>query len=189
MGIPMSFLGLFDNRDEFYDAKLGMNVEVGRHALALNERRIDFQPTLWLPREGVDMQQVWFAGCHGDVGGGHAPCPDSGSVLSAISLQWMVKQASQLGLGLDKHVAAGIKADPMAAMHESRRTFYRLRERYARPIEPVVSHKTVDVKIPTWIHRSVQTRWNADANYRPRALLQHLKYCQDKPDGGWNLLS
>ena len=87
MGIPMSFLGLFDNRDEFYDAKLGMNVEVGRHALALNERRIDFQPTLWLPREGVDMQQVWFAGCHGDVGGGHAPCPDSGSVLSAISLQ------------------------------------------------------------------------------------------------------
>ena len=189
MGIPMSFLGLFDNRDEFYDAKLGMNVEVGRHALALNERRIDFQPTLWLPREGVDMQQVWFAGCHGDVGGGHAPCPDSGSVLSAISLQWMVKQASQFGLGLDKHVAAGIKADPLAAMHESRRTFYRLRERYARPIEPVVSHKTVDVKIPTWIHRSVQTRWNADANYRARALLQHLKYCQDKPDGGWNLLS
>ena len=62
-------------------------------------------------------QDPWFAGCHGDVGGGHAPCPDSGSVLSAISLQWMVKQASQLGLGLDKHVAAGIKADPMAAMH------------------------------------------------------------------------
>ena len=46
MGIPMSFLGLFDNRDEFYDAKLGLNVEVGRHALALNDRRIDFQPTL-----------------------------------------------------------------------------------------------------------------------------------------------
>lgn len=188
MGIPLSVLGLFDNRDEFYDAKLGPNVEVARQALALNERRVDFQPTLWLPREEADVQQVWFAGCHGDVGGGHPPCPDSGSLLAANSLQWMTKQAAQFGLGLQRYTAIGGKADALAPMHESRRTFYRLRERYARPIEPLISYKTSQVSVPTRIHHSVQARWRADGSYRPRALVEHLKSHQDAPDGGWNLV-
>jgi hypothetical protein len=101
----------------------------------------------------------------------------------------MTKQAAQIGLGLQKPIAAGSKADALASMHESRRTFYRLRERYARPIEPVVSHKTIDVFVPTRIHHSVQARWHADVSYRPRALVQHLKSHQDAPDGGWNLVS
>lgn len=58
MGIPISFLGLFDDRDEFYDTKLGRNVHVARHAMAIDERRIDFTPTVWQPRENMDIRQV-----------------------------------------------------------------------------------------------------------------------------------
>ena len=37
MGIPISFLGLFDDKDEFYDTKIGRNVSIARHALAVDE--------------------------------------------------------------------------------------------------------------------------------------------------------
>ena len=189
MGIPMSFLGMFENKDEFYDTKLGPNVEVARHALALNERRVDFQPTVWLPREGVDMQQVWFVGCHSDVGGSHAPDSDAGEVLSAIPLKWMIKHAAQSGLDVETHVSAGLKPDPLALIHESRRTFYRLRERYSRPIEPEVKYKTDEVTVPTMIHKSVKTRWDTDPEYRPKSLVEHLNRYADARDGGWNIVS
>ena len=189
MGIPLSFLGMFENKDEFYDTKLGPNVAVARHALALNERRVDFQPTLWQPRAEVDLQQVWFVGCHSDVGGSHGPDEPAGGVLSAIPLKWMVKQASQFGLAVESHVAKGVKADPMASIHESRRTFYRLRERYSRPIEPLVKYKTEEILVPTQIHKSVKARWDADSDYRPRALVKHLESQKDSKGGGWNLVS
>ena len=50
-----------------------------RHALALDERRVKFMPEYFLemnahhieirsPRLAVsDVQEIWFAGCHGDV--------------------------------------------------------------------------------------------------------------------------
>lgn len=41
MGIPFSFLGLFRDKDEFYDTKIGSNVRVARHALAIDEFRRD----------------------------------------------------------------------------------------------------------------------------------------------------
>lgn len=189
MGIPISFLGMFDNKDEFYDTKLGPNVAVARHALALNERRVDFQPTIWLPRPGVDLQQVWFVGCHSDVGGSHAPDPASGAVLSAIPLKWMVKEAGQCGLEFESHIAKGAKSDPAASIHESRRTFYRLRERYYRPIQPQIKYKTDEITVPIKIHKSVKARWETDSDYRPKALAQHLENCRNMQDGGWNLVS
>ncbi|TFK65954.1 hypothetical protein BDN72DRAFT_900254 [Pluteus cervinus] len=41
-----------------------------------------------------DIEEVWFAGCHADVGGG------SSSQLSNISLRWMIKECHKNG-GLD----------------------------------------------------------------------------------------
>ena len=50
LGIPFSFMGLFDGNDEFYDNRMGSNIAIARHALAIDERREDFAPTLWQPR-------------------------------------------------------------------------------------------------------------------------------------------
>ncbi len=68
LGIPFSVMALFDSHDEFYDTKMGANVSYARHALSIDEQREDFEPTVWTPRTGVDLKQVWFAGVHSDIG-------------------------------------------------------------------------------------------------------------------------
>ena len=40
-------------KDEFYDTKIGKNVRIARHALAIDEHREDFIPTMWSPRENL----------------------------------------------------------------------------------------------------------------------------------------
>src|SRR6056297_621437 len=87
MGIPFSFLGLFEDQDEFYDTKLGRNVHTARHALSIDEQREDFEPTIWQARDNMDIRQVWFTGSHSDIGGGLKPDQD-GSSLADIPLQW-----------------------------------------------------------------------------------------------------
>ncbi|VDC07954.1 unnamed protein product [Peniophora sp. CBMAI 1063] len=47
----------------------------------------------------TDVKEVWFAGCHGDVGGGSTPDTDD-FALSDIPLRWMVKEAIQAQCGL-----------------------------------------------------------------------------------------
>jgi hypothetical protein len=75
------------------------------HALAVDERRREFPPTLWTPPSppvpGQTLEQVWFSGVHCDVGGGY---PESG--LSDITLSWMMGKAAKLGLELDAGVWA-----------------------------------------------------------------------------------
>ena len=66
-------MGLFERDDEFYDMKMGANIVIARHALAIDEQREDFAPTIWRPRHGVDLKQLWFAGVNSDVGGSYPP--------------------------------------------------------------------------------------------------------------------
>ena len=110
LGIPFSLMGLFRGDDEFYDTRMGGNARTARHALAIDERRADFAPRLWQPREGVDLRQVWFAGCHGDVGGGHAP-DDDGSRIGDVALGWMLDEAERAGLGIEGHLREGPPAE------------------------------------------------------------------------------
>jgi uncharacterized protein (DUF2235 family) len=59
-----------------------------------------------------DVKQVWFAGVHGDVGGGY---PESESGLSKFPLIWMIKEAAEHGLKINqsmfKHLALGQSED------------------------------------------------------------------------------
>lgn len=59
---------------KWYNTRLSTEVEHGFHALALDEARSPFSPTLWerLPehRDTTDLRQVWFPGSHINVGGG-----------------------------------------------------------------------------------------------------------------------
>ena len=70
-------------------------------ALALDEQRRSFPPTLWDTdiAPGQILEQVWFSGCHGNIGGG---CPHSS--LSDIALKWMI----------DKCLLHGLEFDPVA---------------------------------------------------------------------------
>jgi uncharacterized protein (DUF2235 family) len=82
----------------FHDTNPCTAMEHGCHALAVDEHRHDFVPTLWTEPApaGVKIEQVWFAGAHSDVGGGYVT-----RTLADIPLVWMAKKAEADGLVLD----------------------------------------------------------------------------------------
>ncbi|MGB6318315.1 MAG: DUF2235 domain-containing protein [Litorimonas sp.] len=125
--VPVHFLGLFDTvgsvfapsfgkktlrpftKDAYPHTFLNPSVRQVLHAVSIDERRQMFPVSLW-PNEQVfqsnpydpdpvaqSLEEVWFAGGHGDIGGGN-PRPDSG--LSQIPLIWMARNARRSGLKL-----------------------------------------------------------------------------------------
>ena len=96
---------------QFCDSVLNANVAHGFHAVAVDERRIDFTPTLWVPRDGV--VQVLFPGAHDDVGGGNSTT-ESG--LSNATLAWMARQAASVGVEFARMPAGN--PDPLAIAHQ-----------------------------------------------------------------------
>jgi len=127
-GIRIEFLGVWDTVASVFDATASFpwltttqkaytnrndRVKTVRHAVAIDERRTYFQPSLWEPAQSYeqwsyktrsyekspqDFEEVWFTGCHGDIGGGY---PDAKSGLAKIPLEWLYREA----------VAAGILGD------------------------------------------------------------------------------
>jgi hypothetical protein len=103
--ISLLFLG-------FHDTRFGEHIEVGLHAVAVDEHRRPFVPTFWTIPKGQrprgHVEQTWFAGVHCNVGGGY---PDSG--LSDEALIWMIARVQALtGLEFDvANVRAATKAN------------------------------------------------------------------------------
>jgi uncharacterized protein (DUF2235 family) len=101
LGIPSIIGGVSPILYGFLDTGLHPDVLNAYHALAIDERRAEFPPTLWTsaPAPGQVMEQVWFCGCHSDVGGGTSPgANDAGTTLSDIPLSWMMDKAAALGV-------------------------------------------------------------------------------------------
>jgi uncharacterized protein (DUF2235 family) len=101
LGIPAIVGGVNPVVYGFLDTGLHPDVLNACHALAIDERRSEFPPTLWTstPAPNQTIKQVWFCGVHSDVGGGYATeNSDDGTTLSDITLGWMIKNATDLGL-------------------------------------------------------------------------------------------
>jgi len=74
----------------FVDTNVESNIEYAFQALALDEHRGPFTPTIWAaptnpPKE---LKQCWFRGVHCDVGGGGYPDQE----LANLTLAWMITQ-------------------------------------------------------------------------------------------------
>lgn len=132
LGIPddLAFLNLLDRPQDwrFHDTSLGDNIAVARHAIALDEQRASFSPTLWTePNSDIPLpnsprvQQIWFPGVHSDVGGGYLA-----SGLADIALKWMIDEAASTGLAFNPAMVAQIKPDARAPKHDSVRGFFKL---------------------------------------------------------------
>jgi hypothetical protein len=126
LGIPddLAVLNLLEDRDKhtFHDTRLSNKVKHARHAVALDERRGNFFPTLWTQTANhPDVKQVWFPGGHGDVGGGW---PERG--LSDRALLWMIEEARVHGLAFQGGLVAQLKPDFQDVLHDSLEGVYKL---------------------------------------------------------------
>ncbi|KAL0935533.1 uncharacterized protein CTRU02_210124 [Colletotrichum truncatum] len=76
------------------------NVDHAFHALALDEWRTPFEPTLWnigSKNTNTQLRQVWFPGSHTNVGGG-----SESQQISKIALAWMADQLTSIGVEFSK---------------------------------------------------------------------------------------
>ena len=100
---------------DFHDHSLGKNVLNGFHALALDETRETYAPVLWdcPPQWSGHMEQVWFLGTHGDVGGQLGDNIAS-RPLANIPLVWMLDRLANCGLELPEGWRDRFPQDPDA---------------------------------------------------------------------------
>jgi hypothetical protein len=107
--VEIRFLGLFDcvNSVGQFEVPLGQknyNVIAEppathiRHAISIHERRLKFKPALFhVDGNGPsDVKEMWFAGNHGDVGGGWGFQEDQRYLLSDTPLEWMINEVKSL---------------------------------------------------------------------------------------------
>lgn len=168
LGIPVPFWGTLGEREFlFHDTEPSKIIQHARHAVSIDENRVDFEPTLWSQKPGLDLLQAWFSGVHSDVGGGY---DESG--LSHNASQWMLKEASGFGLEFEPHFVDSLKPKPGAKQHNERKGIYLARKEFVR-----------DISGP--LHKSVKKRWNMNAHdYRKKS--KALNRLLQSVDGDWS---
>jgi uncharacterized protein (DUF2235 family) len=116
-GVRAHFLGLFDcvASVAVFDVRKNSTPYVPRapanhirHAISIHERRTKFKPSLFLiapdtkPDSVDSLKEVWFAGNHGDVGGGWPLQFDPRTnknydyLVSDVALRWMVEEVQEV---------------------------------------------------------------------------------------------
>lgn len=98
LGVPIQgFRRVNRSKYEFHDTELNSLVDISLHAVAIDEARPAFEPTMWtkpkfklLDAEHSPTEQVWFAGAHADVGGGYVTWNKGDPGLSWVPLAWMI---------------------------------------------------------------------------------------------------
>lgn len=167
----------------FHDTQLSSRVDGAFQALAIDEQRSVFEPTLWHQQPDADgqvLEQVWFAGVHCSVGGGLVD-----TSLSDLALVWMAARAQEFGLefrdsvfDLDpptEHEYFTLRPDPVAAFADSRTRFYRLTKAFHRPIGQARRERSGALDGNETISVSAFTRYRDDGKYRPLRLVEYYE--------------
>ena len=112
MGIPAYQGGRVADLFRFCDTSLHTSIALGVHAVALDEKRLPFTPTLW--DADLRVTQALFPGGHCDVGGGNA---EHG--LSDTPLNWVVDRLQQADVGVrfELHPPCEVQPKPCDLRH------------------------------------------------------------------------
>ena len=169
LGVPVRGLDAIIDRvpffkHSFHDLQLSESVVHARHALAIDDERLSFHPTLWDAEIGKDqtMKQVWFCGMHTDVGGGYKE-PE----LSEIALDWMRREAMEHGLEIyNERKLAG---DADGKMHDSRGNWRSRLYRHAVRSWPTKTHGKPRIHAGA-LDRKLNRHNKADPAYMPWIL-------------------
>ena len=132
LGVPVTWLNWIGaRRHRFHDVRLDRHIRNACHAVAIDEGRRPFAPTLWTnrPARGQNVEQLWFPGVHSDIGGG-----SPSTALSDRALLWMWSRAHAAGLALGPDAVRGLAPNELGPRGDSMSLVYRLWGRYHRPI-------------------------------------------------------
>ena len=101
LGIPSETLWRLNReRFEFHDVELSPLVDIALHALAIDEHRRPFEPSLWrrnkFERTSAIVEQVWFPGAHAGIGGGYLDDAEReqapARALDDLALDWIIRR-------------------------------------------------------------------------------------------------
>jgi len=192
-------------------------VKIFRQAISIDERRRMFRLNRWTSPQPYrpnpydksseteqDIQQVWFAGVHADVGGGY---PESASGLAKYPLGWMLDEAQHAGLTyhetLRQCIAEGgtlphgketfVAPNPGAELHNSLTSGWRILEWLPKrvrwrewPARKALCGWYLPMGEPrhlpddALIHASVRERMTLRADYRPVNLPETPHFTDDR---------
>lgn len=189
LGVPFGDIpGISRRKFQFHHSRLSKLYEHAYHALAIDEHRAAFEPTLWtrfipkLPDPEPDpvlserepkVEQRWFVGAHSDVGGG------SPSRLPQHALAWFQAKAEAAGLKMTGRAPIDPAAigdpifDSFSAFMGGLYKIVRRGRRFTRTIQADrIDKKTGWVEtVAETIDASVFDRYRRDPAYRPPGLL------------------
>ena len=175
----------------FHNTNLSKLFAHAYHAIAIDEHRAPYRPTLWTrftPAEPAGpsappvaagsppvVEQRWFVGAHCNVGGGY-----SNDDLAQIPLQWIQEKAIACGLCFRSQMVLNgdeINCAPVDSYAEFLRGAYRvikLGRRFYREIGAPARAVTGGASQPVneAIDKSVFTRYQRIPSYRPPNLEQ-----------------
>jgi hypothetical protein len=180
----------------FYDRSLDPKVRYAKHAISIDEDRSDFRRVEWgkfdpnrSTRDEVGnpwFEQVWFPGCHSDVGGSYA---ENEARLSDGALSWMVATATIIPEPiLIDHGVLQLHPDPIGMQHDERKAGLGI---LTKLLHVTWGKRTRVLDVPRgkqWsdatMHKSVYARFNAGpvvqydykVPYRPETLRNHVDF-------------
>ena len=184
LGAPTPFLGWITKKIwvGFHDTEL-RNIQYAYHALAIDERRGPFAPSVWTDKgdDVEEVKQVWFSGAHSNIGGGYRD-----ACLSDIAFRWIVKMAESRDLEVDSGALKQVihtdypnwAKDPV----NSYTTGYRILEKlnvpmYLRPVGK--KHRDVGVErdaVKERIHQSAVDRFHKYKSGRLSYNLENFEH-------------
>jgi uncharacterized protein (DUF2235 family) len=191
LGNPLLLNGVLSRRYRFHDTDLSSIISYAYQALAIDEKRRQFEPTLWHQQpqaKNQRLEQVWFAGVHSNVGGGYPS-----TKLSDIPLAWICEKAKECGLAVG---TIQMSPDSKEKPEESWKGLYCFTPRLFRDINKAQKpdqwwkgfynlirrpfrrdNKPEEKKGPTLekLHPSVIEKYQNDPSYRPRNLVNYFE--------------
>jgi uncharacterized protein (DUF2235 family) len=200
--VPIQMIGVFDtvgalgvpfgssisSSSLFHNTRLSNIYRNAYQALAIDEHRKHFLPTLWTrftptpsdpaarqPKRQPAVEQRWFPGAHANIGGGYRD-----NRLSQLPLAWLVEKAKQNGLAFrypvqvdsDSHMDNIV--DSYSQMAHGAYKLVTLGTGYHRIIgeapRTVTNPNGTVTTVAETIDASVFDRWRAKKDYRSHSL-------------------
>ena len=165
---------------KFYNYELTPNVGKACQALAIDDERTSFWPKVWRENsrdtEKVEVEQVWFAGMHSNIGGSYQRAG-----LANVTFDWMLENTD--GLIFKDGVLESAKADANVngRMYDSRHGFASYYRYHPREITKLCEEAGTKVKIHESVIRRLRLR---TANYTPTSLPENFAVVEKQGQTG-----